>query len=376
MIIKDKAESSDSLTQLKELKKLQLTAQQRFLIDREIKMVSSGIRGEENSAYFLDFEWGTSENWGIIHDLRVEHKGRVAQIDHLLINRYLELYVLETKNFSYGVKINDLGEFNVWNGKSYSGIESPIEQNHRHIRVLETIVKDKGFTPKRLGLAIPATFHSFILMSSKSRIDRTSVKKFDTKNVIKADQFKALIDKSFDQASVGTTFGRVAKIIGKDTLKDFVQSIADLHCPITIDYRAKFGITKKPVSRPMANETTDPDQKYKRPTKPEVNRAENANDTDSACDKCGVHVESKVVNYCRFNRVKLGGHKILCQSCQKQVVKTQAVKSEKSDVKLEITGVCEKCGADVNSKVVYYCRFNRKKLGGFKVLCPTCQKSV
>jgi hypothetical protein len=42
-------------------------------------------------------------------DLRIEHRGRVAQIDHLLINRWLDIFVLEPKNYDYGVKIREEG---------------------------------------------------------------------------------------------------------------------------------------------------------------------------------------------------------------------------------------------------------------------------
>jgi hypothetical protein len=43
--------------------------------------------------------------------LRLEHNGRTAQIDHLLINRWMECYVLESKHFNAGLKITEDGEF-------------------------------------------------------------------------------------------------------------------------------------------------------------------------------------------------------------------------------------------------------------------------
>lgn len=376
MIIKEKDDSKEVLHRLDELKKISLSSKQRFLVDREIKMFAAGVRGEKNSAYFLDFEWGNSENWGIIHDLRIEHEGRIAQIDHLLINRYLEIYVLETKNFSYGVKINDHGEFNVWSGKGYTGIESPIEQNNRHVRVLEKAVKDRGLAPSRLGRTIPTTFHPFVLMSPASRIDRPAEKKYNTKNVIKSDQFSATIFKSFDEASVGLVFGRVAKIVGKNTLKKFTQSIAKLHRPIAVDYRAKFGITVQPDPTPEVITVQETQVKYQRPAATPAQSSAKADPIPDSCDKCGANVESKVVYYCRFNRNKLGGHKILCQQCQREVGKSNVTASNGAQSAEKGTVTCEKCAAEVSSKVVAYCRFNRKKLGGFKVLCPTCQKTV
>ena len=61
----------------------------------------------------------------VIHDLRLELNGRVAQIDHLVLNRLLEVYVLETKHFTEGVSINDQGEFSIWFGGKPRGIPSP-----------------------------------------------------------------------------------------------------------------------------------------------------------------------------------------------------------------------------------------------------------
>jgi hypothetical protein len=51
----------------------------------------------------------------VIHDLRLDIDGRVAQIDHLLIHRSLNCFVLETKQVHAGLKITETGEFLRWN---------------------------------------------------------------------------------------------------------------------------------------------------------------------------------------------------------------------------------------------------------------------
>lgn len=51
----------------------------------------------------------------MIHDLRIDQCGRVAQINHLLINRFLDIFVLESKNYDYGVKMSE-EEGLVWEG--------------------------------------------------------------------------------------------------------------------------------------------------------------------------------------------------------------------------------------------------------------------
>src|SRR5687768_9812136 len=75
----------------------------------EFYIRSAGVRAEKESAYLIDFDYGKSPNWAVIHDLRLEHDGRTAQIDHVLINRWMDVYVLETKHFGSGMKITEAG---------------------------------------------------------------------------------------------------------------------------------------------------------------------------------------------------------------------------------------------------------------------------
>jgi len=111
MLIKKRDSKQAEIDELTTLLSFSLPENKKFMIERELRFIRSGDQGETDAAYFIDFHFGSNKNWAVIHDLRLEHNGRVAQIDHLLINRYFEVYVLESKNFSYGVKITDTGEF-------------------------------------------------------------------------------------------------------------------------------------------------------------------------------------------------------------------------------------------------------------------------
>ncbi|MBI5444124.1 MAG: NERD domain-containing protein [Deltaproteobacteria bacterium] len=151
----------------------------RSKIEQELRLVQAGIEGERESAYLIDFDFRNRKNWIAIHDLRLEHGGRVAQIDHLMMNRLLECYVLETKHFTSGMKVTEDGEFLRWNDfrKTYGGMASPLAQNERHMAVLRDVFGEIC-TPTRLGVQITPSFHSIVLVSPKARIDRP--KKFDT----------------------------------------------------------------------------------------------------------------------------------------------------------------------------------------------------
>jgi hypothetical protein len=135
MLIKRFDDHSDELAQLELLAKSGSgdTAKRAA---KDLAIRKAGVKGETESAYLLDFHFADSPNWALIHDLRLEHNGRVAQIDHLLINRWMECYVLETKHFNAGIKITEDGEFLRWNDYKhyFEGMPSPLLQNERHMR--------------------------------------------------------------------------------------------------------------------------------------------------------------------------------------------------------------------------------------------------
>jgi hypothetical protein len=93
MIIKRMDSKKEEIAELTALLKERVTRYQRFLIERELKAIRSGVAGEKDSAYYIDFYFRNSKNWAVTHDLRLEHNDQVAQIDHLLINRFFDIYV-------------------------------------------------------------------------------------------------------------------------------------------------------------------------------------------------------------------------------------------------------------------------------------------
>ncbi len=214
----------------------------KALVERELRMLRAGIKGEQEAAYLIDFQLKDSQKTAVIHDLRIQlGDGRVAQIDHLLIHRTLRFYILETKHFAHGVKITDEGEFLRWNDwkKTYEGMPSPIEQNERHAAVLRTVLK-------KLGMGEP-TIESMILIAPEARIDRS--KRFNSDRVVKADQFLTAMQKNLDNASILGLLGGFAKATFSESIADIAKKLVRLHRPIAIDYAAKFGMTDaSPIS--------------------------------------------------------------------------------------------------------------------------------
>lgn len=248
MIIKNADDKTSQIQQLEGLLNV-ANADQKNKITQELRNLRAGIKAEQEAAYLIDFDLGKSQNTLVIHDLRLEIGGRVAQIDHLLINRTLNIFVLETKHFHAGLKITEDGEFMSWNDfkKCYEGMPSPFAQNERHIAVLNDALARIDM-PSKVGLRLSPVCHSYVLVSSKARIDRP--KRFDTSRIIKSDMLAVTLDKFFDKAGVLEVVGSLARCLSTETLEKVGQTLLRMHRPASFDYAAKFGIQQGQQSSP------------------------------------------------------------------------------------------------------------------------------
>lgn len=256
MILKSADDKTAQTQQIEGLISI-VPADKKPLLEQEMRNIRVGIKAEQDAAYFINFDLEKSQNTVVIHDLRLEINGRVAQIDHLLIHRTLNVFVLETKHLHAGMRITETGEFESWNAfkKCYEGMASPFAQNERHIAVLKEALARIDM-PSKMGLRLSPVYHSYVLVSPKSRIDRP--KKFDTSHIIKADMLGKTLDDTFEKAGVLDTFGGLARFMSTETLVKAGQTLLRMHRPASFDYAARFGIQPQQAAKPQPVVQTAP----------------------------------------------------------------------------------------------------------------------
>ena len=86
-------------------------------------------------AYYLAARLGENAELLVFNNLKVEHRGFVAQIDHLVLSRWTA-YFVETKSVSDTISINAEGQWARVYGRKYANMESPLEQSRRHETIL------------------------------------------------------------------------------------------------------------------------------------------------------------------------------------------------------------------------------------------------
>lgn len=300
MLIKtadDKQPDIDALDDLLQRPDVDLATRRR--IEQETRTIRAGAAGERDAAYEIDFQYGARPNHMVIHDLRLEVEGRVAQIDHLIINRVLEVWVCETKHFAEGVAINEHGEWSAFYGRQMRGIASPVVQNKKHIAVLADVFT-KGIVrvPTRLGVKMKPDLRSLILVSNQARISRPKSKGAAPRvegleTVVKVEQLKAAIDRDVDKIGIGS----MVKLVSATTIERLAIDLAALHRPARFDWASRFGLPASSVNQP-----SDP------PVRP--------SQASRTCASCGVAVSYGVARYSEAHSERFGGH-VLCMSCQR-----------------------------------------------------------
>ena len=281
----------------------------RIGIEDQIRNLRAGDRGEAEAAYEMDVHF-RSPNWVVIHDLRIEYDGVVAQIDHLMINRLLRIWVCESKSISQGVSINDHGEFVTFYNRRPLGMASPIEQNRRHIKILQQVIDAGGIDwPKRLGILLEPQLNSLVLISRGS-IQRPKAKVPGLETVIKTDQLRAAVADAVDR---GNIFG-IAKVVSQATLLDIGQQFVALHRPIARDWQARFGLASDLSAAPQKKTgklvpiqavAAVADTPHSPPKPMTLN-----------CCKCSTGITPGVARYCQTNSTRFSGQR-LCMECQK-----------------------------------------------------------
>lgn len=309
MILKEADERKSDIATLRSLlTHPNASAATRADIELQIRKINVGAAGENDVAHYLRVQFAESQNWVVINDLRIEVEVAVAQIDHLLISRLLDVWLCESKAFTNGIKINEFGEFLTFYQRVPVGVPSPIEQNLRHIKIMERLFVSGSLNlPKRLGFTITPKLRPLVLVA-KGAIQRPKAPVKGLETIIKADQVASTIERLGEKGNAL----EIAKLVGREILYDLGQQLLSLHRPITIDWAARFGLTKAPP--PISSPNPAPPQL--RPVTTQEPAADIPASGQAACQGCNGKISEAERQY-SLDRAKRFDGQQLCMKCQR-----------------------------------------------------------
>jgi hypothetical protein len=244
MLIKGADDRAEDIAELNTLlAEAKLTTTQKKRIQEEIRNLEKGAWGEQQAAYYLDFYFAGYKNTIILHDLRLElSNGKTAQIDHLIINRRLDIYVLESKNWNQ-LSVDETGACTTWRGRII-GVESPLEQCKRHADVL---VRAFQLDPQLDAIARGHNIFCRVLVAPDCHLKAPHHQEW----FVKADAFHSAWEKEIENESVAKTLLAVARMfrVSREKLIEMGQRLVELHNPGRRDWQARFGLPTAPVAQ-------------------------------------------------------------------------------------------------------------------------------
>ncbi|MCP5268992.1 MAG: NERD domain-containing protein [Zoogloeaceae bacterium] len=305
MIIKSPDDRSKRLRLLEELRKSdRLDNRQKDWLRSEYQRFSPGLAGELDAVHYIDSEYRDGQNHAVLHDLRLEVDGHVAQIDHLVVNRFLMFFLLETKTYNGSLEINEYGEFSVeYAGERRYGIESPLEQSRRHEPILRKVLAQLGITGRA---GTEPTFVHVVMVHPKAIIKRPPADKFDTSMVIKADQFRTWHVNYVDAMSTGTFLAKTINFSGRDTVREWGEKLKSAHCrtdPLALpSFMKPRAVTATHCATPPTDDARPvavPANQVTEPPRPSTQKP--------ICATCGKPLTVKVAKFCQDKAAWFGG---------------------------------------------------------------------
>lgn len=224
---------------LRSLMKKSDNPKQKTLIQSDLTKLENGYNSEKQNAYYLDFEFSDSRNIIVLHDIRLEHKGKTAQIDHLLISR-MGITILESKSFAGTLTIQEDGSLFVKYRNNSKTYPSPVEQNNRHQKVLENLINDMFDLPLNIKLLNGPTINSHVLIHPNTTI--TNKKLPD--NFSRADTYVSKRKKEIDSMSGIDALKFASKLMTIDKAMELAFFLIEQHKPLNYDFSKKYPIKK------------------------------------------------------------------------------------------------------------------------------------
>ena len=240
----------------------------------------------------------------MLHNLRFEVDGEVAQIDHLVINRTGYIVLIETKNYTGDLEVNAHGEFTVHYGKERYGIPSPFEQSRRHARILSKLLERLEIGTRTDKLP---DFHNVVMMHAKAIIQRPDPKTFDTSYLIRADQFPAWHEKLVGGVGTGGLLKALINMRSPETIAEWGQKLRRQHRPADLLDLPPFMQPKPKLAQTAAA------PKNPAPAPAEASATSSISEADASlvkkliCAQCREKISFPEGKFCWNNAKRFGG---------------------------------------------------------------------
>lgn len=326
--------------------------------------LAAGIRAERQMAHYLDRHFRDSKRFLVLHDVRIEHEGEVAQMDHLVVHPF-GIAIVESKSVSSSVRITKTGEWERRAPRGWTGMPDPLLQAQRQGMVLKRLLVSRTedlLDKVALGL-LQGTFaamaiDAFAAISDQGTIQRA--RKDQAPHAMKADAIPPAVERLVGGYRKDTSFFNANLKAQLKAPRDFNErEMLRVAHFLRVRHTPPGSAAKTPVEPAPPDPTGDPmtsparDRPTTQPQRPRTPPSQAAPPSLTAgypttstltCSQCGSHdLLPKIGRYGPYGECRACGKntsaKAKCPTCGAKVYIERAP--------LGFAGRCEQCGCEV-----------------------------
>jgi predicted RNA-binding Zn-ribbon protein involved in translation (DUF1610 family) len=229
------ADNTTIETTQKLLDALPVNHPKRRQIEQDLQRMISGRSGEKTVAYQLEFWFRDAEDVVIANNLRLEFNGRSAQIDHIVAVP-AGIMVMESKALPAEVHVDEEGNWyrvhrSADAAPQREGMFNPVEQNRRHIAVVEEILQSSNlpFVPKVANVVVLPNPKMVLTGTKPSGV-----------SIVRADRLQGFIERTRAIAPQGEGASP----------RHWIEALLPYHSPVSVDVFARYHIDPREL-RPL-----------------------------------------------------------------------------------------------------------------------------
>lgn len=239
MVLKEIDSKDQEINALKKLFDESQSAKQKALIAKDLKTLEKGYLAEKENAWYLDFHFKDKDRFVLLHDIRIEHNGTSAQIDHLLVAP-IGITILESKSTTGLLTINNDNSISVKYPKNIKTFPNPLEQNNRHQKVLSDFLNDTFDVSARFKLMGGIYIEHKVLIHPETTVTNENL----PEGFERSDSFATKRNEEIDKMNPAKVLLRSVTLMPKEMVRELAKHIAKAHKPVKFDYTQKYKISK------------------------------------------------------------------------------------------------------------------------------------
>lgn len=237
MILKEIDSKEYEINTLKKLLEDSQSETQKELILKDLRKIERGYQSEKENAWYLNFYFKDKSHLVLLHDVRIDHKGFTAQIDHLLVAP-IGITILESKSATGLLTINSDNSITVKYPNNIKTFPNPLEQNKRHQKILAEFINDTFNLPTRLKLMGGVFIDHKVLIHPQTTVTNKTL----PEGYERSDSFATRRNEEIDKMNPATVLLRVGTAMSKETVRELAKHIAKAHKSLKFDYTNKYKI--------------------------------------------------------------------------------------------------------------------------------------